>query len=290
MDNKIRVHELAKQLKSTSKRILEMLNEMGIKNKSYMSVLEDDELQKFYEHTGFKSEKNTENSADDLTAKKIAAQKEQQTQGKSSGVIVRRIIVDNSSSENVLPAQKTQSGAKNPPQKKSQRQSREAGSGLRSGYEVRTESIEDLYALDLPETKNETEIKPSENTQENVEPVKAAASEPTVRRVKRVKREIINKTEEVPKTQEPEVPPIEIKAEEPAVQEPVAPPVKKEEKFVFKQYEYSEVINIELEEEPALPIEMINRHRRVRRANGKRLLQNANSGRTERITESLLSR
>ena len=94
MDNKIRVHELAKQLKSTSKRILEMLNEMGIKNKSYMSVLEDDELQKFYEHTGFKSEKNTENSADDLTAKKIAAQKEQQTQGKSSGVIVRRIIVD----------------------------------------------------------------------------------------------------------------------------------------------------------------------------------------------------
>ena len=112
MDNKIRVHELAKQLKSTSKRILEMLNDMGIKNKSYMSVLEDDELQKFYEHTGFKSEKNTENSADDLTAKKIAAQKEQQTQGKSSGVIVRRIIVDNSSSENVLPAQKTQSGAK----------------------------------------------------------------------------------------------------------------------------------------------------------------------------------
>lgn len=259
MDNKIRVHELAKQLKSTSKRILEMLNEMGIKNKSYMSVLEDDELQKFYEHTGFKSEKNTENSADDLTAKKIAAQKEQQTQGKSSGVIVRRIIVDNSSSENVLPAQKTQSGAKNPPQKKSQRQSREAGSGLRSGYEVRTESIEDLYALDLPETKNETEIKPSENTQENVEPVKAAASEPTVRRVKRIKREIINKTEEVPKTQEPEVPPIEIKAEEPAVQEPVAPPVKKEEKFVFKQYEYSEVINIELEEEPALPIEMIKK-------------------------------
>ena len=32
LDNKIRVHELAKQLKSTSKRILEMLKEMGIEN------------------------------------------------------------------------------------------------------------------------------------------------------------------------------------------------------------------------------------------------------------------
>ena len=108
MDNKIRVHELAKQLKSTSKRILEMLKEMGIENKSYMSVLEDDELQRFYEHTGFHSEKNTENSQDDPAARKIAAQKEQQTQGKSSGVIVRRIIVDNSSSDAGVQAQKPQ--------------------------------------------------------------------------------------------------------------------------------------------------------------------------------------
>lgn len=154
MDNKIRVHELAKQLKSTSKRILEMLNEMGIENKSYMSVLEDDELQRFYEHTGFKSEKTTEDSADDPAARKIAAQKEQQAQGKSSGVIVRRIFVDNSSSDPAPQTQKPQSGGKAPAQKK-QRQSREAGSGLRSGYQVRTESIEDLYVSELPETKKE---------------------------------------------------------------------------------------------------------------------------------------
>ena len=86
MDNKIRVHELAKQLKSTSKRILEMLKEMGIENKSYMSVLEDDELQKFYEHTGFHSEKNTENSQDDP-----AARKNSRTEGTAdAGKIFRR--------------------------------------------------------------------------------------------------------------------------------------------------------------------------------------------------------
>ena len=98
MDNKIRVHELAKQLKSTSKRILEMLNEMGIKNKSYMSVLEDDELQKFYEHTGFKSEKNTENSADDLTAKKIAAQKERIYRKQHPFDVARELIENNKAS------------------------------------------------------------------------------------------------------------------------------------------------------------------------------------------------
>lgn len=247
MDNKIRVHELAKQLKSTSKRILEMLKEMGIENKSYMSVLEDDELQKFYEHTGFHSEKNTENSQDDPAARKIVAQKEQQTQGKSSGVIVRRIIVDNSSSDAGVQAQKPQ--GKNVQPKK--RQSREAGSGLRSGYEVRTESIEDLYASDLTETKQEPDPEPkaAQAPQETPEPVKAAPSEPTVRRVKRVKKEDVRK----PKDPEP-VPDAEPETKAGETEQTAAQ--RKEEKFVFKQYEYSEVIEIELEEEPAPQIEM----------------------------------
>ena len=125
MNNKIRVHELAKQLKSSSKRILEMLEEIGINNKSYMSVLEDEELRKFYELTGFKSNKENEIATDDSAAKKIAAQKEQQTQGKASGVIVRRIIVESSDS--------SASESQNSGSKKVQKQSREAGSGLRSG-------------------------------------------------------------------------------------------------------------------------------------------------------------
>ena len=46
LNKKIRVHELAKQLNSTSKKILEKLNEIGIKDKSYMSILDEDELRK----------------------------------------------------------------------------------------------------------------------------------------------------------------------------------------------------------------------------------------------------
>ena len=65
LNNKIRVHELAKQLNSTSKKVLERLNEIGIKDKSYMSILDEDELRRFYDQTGVKASKNVESAADD---------------------------------------------------------------------------------------------------------------------------------------------------------------------------------------------------------------------------------
>ena len=242
LNNKIRVHELAKQLKSSSKRILEMLDEIGIKNKSYMSVLEDEELRKFYELTGFKSNKDNENAVDDSAAKKIAAQKEQQTQGKASGVIVRRIIVESSSDSSASELQK------NSVNKKGQKQSREAGSGLRSGYMVRTAPGDDLYESD----KNEKKEVAEKNTISDV-PVK---TEPTVRRVKRVKKEDaeqIRQEEHVKAAEEIKVPSEEIPAKEEKVEEKTVTA----EKFVFKQYEYSEVITIEVEnDEPSEPIEI----------------------------------
>ena len=248
MDNKIRVYELAKQLKSTSKKILEMLNEMGIKDKTYMSVLEGEDLRRFYEQAGVKADKASESATDDSASKKIAAQKEQQTQGKSSGVIVRRIIVDNSSDSD---SDKNSSGSK--------RQSREAGSGLRSGYTVRTESSDDIAVSEK-----------KENTEKAV-PVAPAKTEPTVRRVKRVKKEDLE-----PKT---ETPVAELTVEKTLEEKPAAEEVstktvetktettaeeKKEKsasegKFVFKQYEYSEVITIELENKlPEEPIQIFN--------------------------------
>ena len=241
LNNKIRVHELAKQLKSSSKRILEMLEEIGINNKSYMSVLEDEELRKFYELTGFKSNKENEIATDDSAAKKIAAQKEQQTQGKASGVIVRRIIVESSSDSSASESQN--SGGK-----KVQKQSREAGSGLRSGYMVRAASGDDLYESDKNEKKDTAEKNAVSDA-----PVK---TEPTVRRVKRVKKE---ETEQV-KQEEPVKAAEEIKtpSEEISVKEEIVEEMPVEEgKFVFKQYEYSEVITIEVEnDEPSEPIEI----------------------------------
>lgn len=50
--NKLKIHELAKELNVTSKRLMEKLEEIGIHPKSHMSTLEDDELERLYKHIG----------------------------------------------------------------------------------------------------------------------------------------------------------------------------------------------------------------------------------------------
>ena len=50
--NKPKIHELAKELNVTSKRLMEKLAEIGIYPKSHMTTLEDDELEKLYKHIG----------------------------------------------------------------------------------------------------------------------------------------------------------------------------------------------------------------------------------------------
>ena len=50
--NKPKIHELAKELNVTSKRLMEKLNEINIYPKSHMTTLEDDELEKLYKHIG----------------------------------------------------------------------------------------------------------------------------------------------------------------------------------------------------------------------------------------------
>ena len=52
-NNKIKVCDLAKQMKTTSSRIMEKLSEIDIYPKSHMSYLEGEELQRFYEHVGY---------------------------------------------------------------------------------------------------------------------------------------------------------------------------------------------------------------------------------------------
>ncbi|AGC68085.1 translation initiation factor IF-2 [Thermoclostridium stercorarium subsp. stercorarium DSM 8532] len=47
-----RVFELAKELNTTSKRLMEKLEEINIKVKSHMSLLDDEQLERLYEHIG----------------------------------------------------------------------------------------------------------------------------------------------------------------------------------------------------------------------------------------------
>ena len=50
--NKPKIHELAKELNVTSKRLMEKLNEINIFPKSHMTTLEDDELERLFKHIG----------------------------------------------------------------------------------------------------------------------------------------------------------------------------------------------------------------------------------------------
>ncbi len=59
--NKPKIHELAKELNVTSKRLMEKLAEIDIHPKSHMTTLEDDELEKLYKHIGVV--KHAKNSA-----------------------------------------------------------------------------------------------------------------------------------------------------------------------------------------------------------------------------------
>ncbi len=69
--NKPKIHELAKELNVTSKRLMEKLNEINIFPKSHMTTLEDDELEKLYKHIGVvqRVKDNTDNSPSDGDAK-----------------------------------------------------------------------------------------------------------------------------------------------------------------------------------------------------------------------------
>ncbi|HZK70321.1 MAG TPA: translation initiation factor IF-2 N-terminal domain-containing protein, partial [Clostridia bacterium] len=49
---KIRVYEIAKELNTSSKRLMEKLDEIGVKVKNHMSLLEDNELKALYNHIG----------------------------------------------------------------------------------------------------------------------------------------------------------------------------------------------------------------------------------------------
>ena len=63
-NEKIKIHELAKKLNTTGKRIVEKLQEINIV-KSVQASLDQNELKALYEHIGFKpeSEKSSESGA-----------------------------------------------------------------------------------------------------------------------------------------------------------------------------------------------------------------------------------
>jgi translation initiation factor IF-2 len=63
-----RVFELAKELNTTSKRLIEKLAEININVKSHMSLLEENDLEKLYKHIGVVNRNRVDGTEEKSTA------------------------------------------------------------------------------------------------------------------------------------------------------------------------------------------------------------------------------
>ena len=201
-NEKIKIHELAKKLNTTGKRIVEKLQEINIE-KSVQASLDQNELKALYEHIGFKPEieKNSE-KVESTTSVPIgtstAGQKtvKPKSATKPTGIIMRRVVYNEDTTYSDAPSNDRQDASKSG--KKNAKPARAAASsGLRQGYTVRnSESYEDLMQTAKAEAAKQAE-----------KPTTAAGtgSSPVVKRVTRIKAGS-TKTNAAADENKPEVP------------------------------------------------------------------------------------
>ncbi len=207
LDNKVRVYELAKQMNASSKRIVEILNEINIFPKSNMSALEDDELKAFYAHTGYTP--SGEKPQTQKPAEKTAEPKAKTAPApKMTGTVVKRIVRSASSDDYYSDADR-----------EAKKQERSAPSGLRSGYTVRSDinNAGDTYSKAAPAPAPAAR------------PAAPAGDAPKI--VRRVKKADLEPKTEAPKAVEPAPQPTPVPAQ-PAADLTVPETPKVEEKPV----------------------------------------------------------
>ena len=229
-NEKIKIHELAKRLNTTGKRIVEKLQEINIE-KSVQASLDQNELKALYEHIGFKpeSEKNSESSdrskgeptgtgaVEKKTANATSAAKSKSA-AKPTGIIMRRVVYNEDTSYSDAPSEERQDFSKSG--KKNTKPARAAASsGLRQGYTVRnSESYEELMQTARAEAVKQTE---------KAATAAGTGSGPVVKRVTRIKanntkpeasEEKKEPAEKIEKKTEEKAPAVETPA---PVQEPV---------------------------------------------------------------------
>lgn len=89
--NKLKIHELAKELNVSSKRLMEKLEEIGIHPKSHMSTLEDDELERLYKHIGIVN--RSKQDASDSSESEAKADRTETVSRKNAPRIIRKTEV-----------------------------------------------------------------------------------------------------------------------------------------------------------------------------------------------------
>ena len=200
---KVRVYELAKELNTTSKRLMEKLGEVNVVVKNHMSLLEDHELDALYKHIGIIKHDGKKAETEDKKAVPPAAaaqpKPEPKKDTKSAPRIIRTTeIIINSKNEMRDSAQQSRNdfqrndfqrndyqrndfqrgdvrGARNDVRHDFVRSS-DANSGLRAGF-VRDSRPD--YAKDPNKGQRQDQHKPIQNI-----PVKDAAKPPVQETVK----------------------------------------------------------------------------------------------------------
>src|SRR5690554_1230875 len=71
MEKKTRIYELAKELNTTSKRLIEKLKEINVDIKNHMSFLNEEQLKALYDHIGVITHKEEEQGSGDTARKQM---------------------------------------------------------------------------------------------------------------------------------------------------------------------------------------------------------------------------
>ncbi len=166
---KIRVYELAKEMNTTSKRLMEKLAEINIVVKNHMSLLEEHELEALYDHIGVikhKEENDDKKAALQALYANENINKEARKEAKKAPRIIRttEIILDSDNEEKNAKNEKSNDSAKKADSNSHSKKKRNdfvkvapSNSGLRPGF-VRETKPEYLRALETEKKQEVTKI------------------------------------------------------------------------------------------------------------------------------------
>ncbi len=173
---KIRIYQLAKELNTTSKRLMEKLAEINIEVKNHMSLLGDDELKALYGHIGVISHSDDDEGEMKKLPKPPAPAKppgpvkrKPANREKSGPRIIRKteIILD---SEGDSEQSTRKQNKKNKKKRRDYVKIADDTSGLRAGFRRNTDnSLEDLRNTAKVTVKNKAEEKPLKKKKKSIE-------------------------------------------------------------------------------------------------------------------------
>ena len=167
-----KINEIAKIVNWDSKRVMGKLNEMGIYPKSLESEITPEQTEAFFKRINFTQRSAVQNSAED---KSKASVKKTQNTGRGSGVIVRRVVVESSESEQESRGSRSNNRHRND----------SASSGLMSGFSTVRKG--DTYEELLKDAKKNNASRKSSDDKADEPPETTADPLPAPRKIRRIK-------------------------------------------------------------------------------------------------------